>query len=568
MKSQSGYGIMEYTTKYDDRPAKYQTISSVLENRAEVLGDSPFMYYGHDGSEMSFSEVNEAANTVANSLLERGLNPQQKVSVMVRNPYETAVMMFGINKAGGVYAPINFEYKGSALSYQLNDTDPEVLFIEDQYVERLNAIQDDLESEFEVVVYETDAESEPLEGSFASARYRALRDGSTSNPDVEISWADEVSIVYTSGTTGMPKGVVIPYRWIFSNYTTYPILNNDDLVHNHLPWYHIGAVYFLAVSALTAGAEMAIWDRFSPNDFWDRIEQYQASTTVLVSVMMSWLMDQPERDNDHHNPLNKVLVLPLPDYYDDLAQRFGLDFVSVGFGQTESGFPLWGLINAAQGEHATPDSIRRGMTPDELIPTVRNHGWTVVDELPGDRYLGRPRSGVMEVTVLDDEDEELPPGEVGELAVRPKQPGVLMKEYYGKPERTVEAFSNLWFHTGDAVYRDEEDNYFFVDRIGDVIRRRGENISSIQIQEVIGEVDQVEQNAVFPVPAPEGGEDEIAAAILLAEDETLSEDELLAYLEDGLPEFMVPRYIYYVDDIPTTQTGKMQKYKLEERLFN
>jgi crotonobetaine/carnitine-CoA ligase len=179
--------------------------------------------------------------------------------------------------------------------------------------------------------------------------------------------------------------------------------------------------------------------------------------------------------------------------------------------------------------------------------------------------MGARRADIVELAILDDRDSERPPGEVGELAVRPKLPEVLLESYYEKPERTLEEFSNLWFHTGDMAYRDEDGNYYFVDRKGDVIRRRGENISTMQIQDAVNEHDAIVEAAAFPLPAEEeNGEDEIGLAATVDAGDRLSEAELRSFLEDRLPSFMHPDHMFFVDAIPTTETNKREKYKLRD----
>ena len=555
------------TMEFDDRPLSEQTMNSILENRATHLGDAPFIRYGPEERDVSFAEMDETANAIGNSLLDLDITHQAKISVMVRHPLQTLFAMFGIHKAGGVYCPINFEYKGDALSYQLNDTNPEVLIIEDQYVERLNNIADDLTTDPEIVVYETDHPSSQLNASFESRTFQSMTTGDKTSPEVDLTWDDEASIIYTSGTTGRPKGVVLPHRWIFANYTFIfsQTLNEEDVVHTALPLYHVGGVYADITSALVAGSSVGLWDRFSPDSFWDRIEKYGATSVTFISVMWTWLVKQKEQEDDHRNTINKVSVIPLPDNHAEIAKRFSFDFVLAGFGQTESGIPVGGFIHTAQGEHATPADLRKGMRPDEVISQCEQLGVPVVDEAPGGRYMAKPMDRYMEATVLDDHDERLPPGEVGEFAVRSKMPGILMKEYYNKPGKTVDAWQNLWFHTGDAAYRDENDNFYFVDRIGDVIRRRGENISSIQVQDAVTAYDLVDEAAVFPVPAEEGGEDAIAVAIETAREDQFSEQGLRDHLTDRLPEFMHPDHVKVIDEIPTTETNKREKYKLQEQ---
>ncbi|WP_254762759.1 AMP-binding protein [Natrinema marinum] len=550
----------------DARPIEEITIDSMLRTRADRIPSETALIYGPDDRRVTYAALNETANRIANGLRERGVERGSNVSLMAAHPLETLLGMFGINKAGGVYSPINFEYEGEALSYQLNDTDPEVLVIEDRYVDRVEAVRDDLEVGFEVVVMDTGAETPQT--SFETTPFAELREGSADEPDVDVSWNDTASIVYTSGTTGMPKGVVLPHRWIFANYIApkRAVLNADDVVHTSLPLYHIGGVYADVVAGLVAGGTVALWDQFSPQAFWDRIAEYEATSATLISVMMPWLTNAPETNSDRENTLSKVHMQPLPEEYETIAERFGFDIVTVAFAQTETGSPIVGVVRTDE-LGGTPDSYRRGLGPEAVAERARELNLPVVDGVDEERYMGRVRDDIVEVAVLDDRDRELPPGEVGELCIRPKRPGLLLERYHAKPERTLEATRNLWFHTGDAAYRDESGNFYFVDRLGDVIRRRGENISSMQIQDAVSSHAAVEAAAAFPIPAPEGGEDQVGLAVEPRAGDELDEEAIASHLTGRIPEFMRPDETFVVDEIPTTETNKMRKVELRERLL-
>lgn len=558
--------MLSLTTDYDSEVLTDLTVRRLLRNRSEQIGDEQAVVYGPERTTYTFTELYETGNRIGNSLLDLDIDPQEKVSVMAKGPLESLLALVGSNAAGMVYSPINFEYKGDALSYQLNDTDPAVLIVEDRYAGRINEIVDDLERVPHVVRIETDEGGPAFDERVSVTPFEELSAGRSDEPDVAVSPHDDASIIYTSGTTGLPKGVVIPHRWIFANYTLFrqQLLNGDDVVHTSLPMYHVGGVYFDVHSAWVSGASAVLWDRFSPNEFWDRIEAFGATTVTLVSVMATWLEKQAATDAP--TPLNKVHMQPLPEEYDAMADRFGLDFVTVGFGQTESGLPLASAIRAARGDQATPPDVRKGKSPDAIVDDLERIGVPVVEDAPGERYMGKPLSSIVEATTLDDNDERTPPNVAGELAFRPKLSSIVLKEYYGKPERTVEAFSNLWFHTGDAAVTDEAGNYYYVDREGDVIRRRGENISSLQVQEIVNAHDRVEKTAAFPVPAREGGEDEVAIAVEPVASDVLDEDDLREFLADRMPAFMRPKYVDIVADIPTTKTNKLEKYKLRQRV--
>lgn len=559
---------MSQSLEFDNRSLEYQTVNSILENRAERIGGETAVIYGPDDHSFTFRDLDKTANTIGNSLLKLGVSKQEEVSVMMQHPLQTVLAMLGINKAGALYSPINYEYKGDVLSYQINDTDPEILLIEDRYVKRLNEIVDDLEVPPEIIVRETDAESESLDGSFDSSHFDALLEGPSSKPDVTVNWDDNASILYTSGTTGQPKGVLIPHRWIFANYSLprTAVLNSDDVMHTSLPFYHVTAVYFDFAAALAVGGTTVIWDQFSTSEFWNRINRYEATTTTLISVMIPWLMNKSRSEDDHRNTLSKVRMAPIPDNYEELAERYAFDLLGTNYGSTESGCSIAAYVHAAKGDDGTLADLYRGATPEEVKEGAEAIGMPVVDDVPDSdyTYAGKPVDGIMEISIRDEQDEAVENG-VGEICMRPERAGLIFQEYYGKADQTVEAWRNLWFHTGDAGYRDESGNYYFVDRMGGVIRRRGENISSMQVEEIVGSHDAISQVAAFPVPAEEGGEDEVAVAITLKEDAELQESALREYLSDRMPEFMYPKHVYFVDGMPTTGTNKVAKFELKER---
>lgn len=550
---------------FDDRPIENHTFKSALEHRAETFGDDPYVIYGHEDRKVSFAELDERSNAIGNALAKLGVEKGDNVAVMLRNPLQSVFAIFGINKIGAVYSPINFDYKGDILAYQLNDSAPDVLILEDQYADRLNFVADDLNSVNHVIEYQTDAESEPLDDRFDCSTFAAAKAADSGETGVDVNWNDPASIMYTSGTTGQPKGCVLPYRWIFGNYALFraSTINRDDTIHYSLPLYHVSATYNGLAPALMAGTTVVLWDRFSTSDFWERVERYSATTTTLVSVMQSWLMNQPESPDDANNTLNKVQMAPLPENHVEVCRRFGFDLLTGQYGQTECGNPVTGVIAPISDGQGTPENLRRGMNPDEALGVAESLDIPVVEEAPAQRFMGDTMP-LLEAEVHDENGEEVQLGEVGEFVVRPKRPGIILQEYYRSPEKTVEAWSGLWWHTGDAVYRDQDGNFYFVDRMGDVIRRRGENVSSMQIQNTINEHDAIAETAVFPVPAAEGGEDEIAAIIQPKDGQSVTATEINTHMEPRLPDFMLPEYVEVVKQLPTTETNKVEKYKLQE----
>lgn len=549
-------------------PLERSTMNEVLEYRSSSQPEKPYVVYGHDDRAVSYREMNEVANAIANGLL--GLldgRTQDNVAVIMGGQLPILFAFHGILKAGSIYVPIHRDYKGENLRYQLNDSLPEVLFIDDRYVERLNAISHGLEERPHVVVRETDAGGVPLDAAFDRTSFRELRTGDTTAPGVDLSWDDIATIIYTSGTTGRPKGVLHSHRQVLVLYGDLKstFVGPDDVVHNNLPLFHVGGLYGNVVATLVAGATVVCWNKFSTSEFWDRVERYEASRAVIFSSMITWLDNQPETDTDNHNTLNKVTFVPLVDGYEPIAERFGFDIVDTYYGQTEIGLSIAGAVRAATGENATPEAYTRGRTPDEVVERARGKGIPVVDSVPEPNWAGKPAAPVG-VTLLDDRDEAVPVGETGELAARPEAPAMIFMGYNNAPEKTAEAWRNLWHHTGDALKRDEEGYYYFVDRINDVIRRAGENISTTQIEKPLKSSDAIDEVAAFSVPAVEGAEDEVAVAVEPERDAALDAEDVRSVAREVLPRFMVPKYVMIVEEMPTTETAKIEKYKLRDRL--
>ena len=385
---------------------------------------------------------------------------------------------------------------------------------------------------------------------------------------MNVAFDDPANIFYTSGTTGPAKGVIQPYRWM-AQYTRglRRLITSDDVIYNDLPMYHVGGAIANVVRAAWAGCEAAVWDRFSPGAFWERIRSRRATAAILLDVMIPWLMKAPESPDDPCNTLNKVHMQPLPQHHAQVARRFGFDFVTAGFGQTESGAPLWGLIEETADAEGTPRDLYRGLSHAEVRDVAARDGIPVLAGGAATRkgFMGLPTPFV-EAAVLNDHDEECPAEQPGQLAFRPRLPALLLTEYLGKPQATVAAFGNLWFHTGDAALRDADGYFYFLDRLGDRIRVRGENLSSFQVEDALNQHPDIRFCAVLPIPGKEGDEDDIVAYVV-PDSAALNEEAVLAYAAATMPKYMRPAYVRIVDDIPRTPTSKVEKYRLRAQIL-
>ena len=541
------------------------TLPERLDHWAQTTPQAICLYDGETDREYTYAEFGALTDAVAGSLARWGIVPGDRISVFTTNSLLAATLMFACWKAGAIYAPVNFSYRGRLLSYQLRDTSPRLLVTDAELVERIPEVAGDLadDAALSVAVFEDDAEA-PV-GGLPRVPWSALTQQAP-RPDVTIGPADPANIVYTSGTTGPAKGVLQPHLWI--NQYTYglrSLIDSRDVVYNDLPMYHVGGAFANVGRAIWKGAEAAIWNRFSPSEFWSRIERRGATAAILLDVMIPWLMKAPESEADRANTLSKVHMQPLPLHHAAVAQRFGFDAVSAGFGQTESGGPLKiVMLETAEGE-GTPEHLRKGLLGDELTAACQERGFSVVDgtTVTEKGAMGYP-SHFVEAMIVDESDAECPRGVPGELVVRPKISHIMMTEYIGKPEATATAWRGGWFHTGDSALQNPDGSFRFVDRMGDRIRVKGENLSSFQVEDLLNGHPDVQMTAVFAIPSSEGSEDDIVAYAVLVEGSRTTEDDLHRFAHEQMPKFMRPAHIRIVADIPRTPTNKIEKYKLKQ----
>ncbi len=551
-----------------------EIITEILEKWAREITDKTFIFYGEENLTLTFGEFNQLSNSIGHYLLSMGIEKGDRIAVFLKNPLITAMAMFGIWKSGAVFCPVNFNYKGRLLSYQIKDTSPKLIITEIELAPLLNEVKADIQT-VPVILhrpgesnhdYKPDSRNISLDKVFLEVPFEEMTRGKTSNLEVDLGYMDTASIIYTSGTTGPPKGVVQSYRWL-NNYVFNwkRLFNQEDIIYNDLPLYHVAGSFFNLVRGAWVGCGNALWDKFSSKDFWARIQQSGSTSAVLLDVMVPWLMNAPETPDDYKNTLNKVYMAPLPQYHHAVAKRFGIDFVISGFGQTETGHGSICIIDELK--EGTPPELYKGHPKEEIFRIAEKFNMLVVkgDEEGSKGILGKP-SLLFEANIHNPLDEECAAGEVGELVFRPRFPNLIFTEYFNKPEASLKAFRNLWFHTGDASFRDEAGVYYFVDRMGSAIRVKGEFVSSYQVEDIINGHPKVDVCAALPIPADVGGEQDIAVFIVPKGGEKLTEEEIGGWIKTAMPKFMWPRYIRFIDDLPKTPTSKIEKYKLREQI--
>lgn len=505
-------------------------LSRLLEDRAAQFGDRTFLNFKGEQRGITYSELDENANRFAGGLRELGLEKGTKLGVMLPNCVEYLYLLFGAAKIGAVTVPINTGYKGDLLAHVINNSDAEILVVDEQFVETVSEVGVGLGGLKTILVYSgTDASAKAVKiGSATTLPLKILFDGATDKPNADVRHTDPVMILYTGGTTGPSKGVVMTnhFYYFYARMVARSIgYTGEDVSYTCMPLFHINAQIGSIVSALFAGAQAVLYERFSASTFWDEIHSSGATVFLGMGAVGNILMKNPPAPEDIDNRVRLAVIVPPPGDLEGFEQRFGLRVIYETFGMTE------GLI-----------------IPPKLYEPRR----------PG--CCGKPVDDY-QVQIVDDDDLPLDPGQTGEIVMRPREPYTMMSGYYKMPEATLEAFRNLWFHTGDLGYFDEDGFLYYVGRKKDAIRRRGENISAFEIESVVNQHPAVFESAAVAAPS-ELGEDDVKVVVVVKPGAQLAHEEVIRFCESRMAYFMIPRYVEFRDALPKNPSQRIEKYKL------
>jgi crotonobetaine/carnitine-CoA ligase len=475
------------------------------------------------GERWTFAETASGVRAVAAALSGLGVRQGDRVIVMMQNCAASVRALFAINYLGAAFVPINPDYRGALLSHVIEDADAVGAMVHARDLERVLGVSAGLNW---IITADAGRPPQPT-GAPVVLGASALNGDPAHVPDLDTPiepWSTQ-SIIYTSGTTGRSKGVLSSYMHSTSSvsYRTWPGIGPDDRQLLHMPIFHIGGA-FIACASLCAGSSIAVVERFKTGTFWETVRVLEVTSVFLLGAMATFLLKAPPRPDDRDHPLRMVFIVPLGQSGPAFRARFDCDVFTL-FNMTEISTPLVSGANPAKAN-----------------------------------CCGRPRDGV-DVRLVDANDIEVPAGAVGELIVRTAAPWAMNHGYHNNPEATARAWRNGWFHTGDAFRRDADGDFFFVDRLKDVIRRRGENISSYEIECELLAHPGVREAAAVPVPS-EHSEDEVLVVVSAIDGRTLTPEDLIAHLRPRLPHFMIPRYVRIIDELPKTPTAKVQKHVL------
>jgi crotonobetaine/carnitine-CoA ligase len=500
----------------------FQSLPNLLASRARAQPEKTFIRTV-DGSAVSYAAMEGKVQTWIETLSRAGVGASSNVLVMLPNSVDSIAVWMATARLSAVEVPVNSGYLGNMLCHVVNDCGARCLVVHARYLDRFEEIKAEIPDVETIVV--VGGVPENSHSSFDLRVPLSTCELPVHAPQL-LAPHDLACIVYTSGTTGPSKGVAMTWRQLIE--TARWCIPGEDITPEdvwYCPWpfYHVSGKLSL-VGAAMADATFVLRETFSTSQFWDDVKRFGCTTTMLVGATILFLEGQPPGPQDKEHSLRNVYVCPLPSNPKGFMERFGVRLCTA-FNMTETSCPI--------------------VT-----------GWQLG---PGDS-CGRPRPGV-QCRVVDDNDEEVQVGTVGELVIRTERPWELMSGYWNRPAATVEVWRNQWLHTGDAFKRDADGNYYFVDRLKYAIRRRGENVSSTELEMEINAHPDIAESAALGVPS-EWGEEDIKIFVVTKSGEDIDPRKLMEFLSARVPRFMLPRYIVSVPEIPKTHTFRAKKEEL------
>nr|WP_271863619.1 ATP-dependent acyl-CoA ligase [Paraglaciecola sp.] len=522
----SGMGNPQYWSL-----GEQDTVIDALERAVARQPDGILLDFS--GDLFSYADVEKLANRMAHSLQDLGLQRGETLVSMLDNNVDAVTSWLAVNKLCAVSVPINTALRGAFLAHQISDADCKILICEADYVERVIAVADTLPN-IELILYRGELERLPD----SSMRVLALDEYRGSNEEdfeAKPSPSDLACIIYTSGTTGPSKGCMLSYNFMCSlarlQLRAGPA-TKDDITITPLPLFHMNALCVGIISNILVGARVAIVPRFSVSKFWPEVER-SGATIASILGSMGWLLAQAADDESMLKCIGQIHTVRGNPFTEEAKrvwrERFGARQVGGnGYGLTEACV----ITSLAGGEYAAPGSSGK-------------------------------RISEYDVRIVDDLDRELPANTSGEVIVRPLHPDIMFMGYWRRPEETLKLMRNMWFHTGDIGKFDEDGFFYFIDRKKDYLRRRGENISSFEMEAAFSDHPDIVEVAVHAVPSDKG-EDDVKITAILREGATLAAADLFQWSKDVVPYYALPRYIEFRSSLPKNPQGRVLKYLLRD----
>jgi crotonobetaine/carnitine-CoA ligase len=522
----SGMGNPQYWSL-----GEQDTVIDALERAVARQPDGILLDFS--GDLFSYADVEKLANRMAHSLQDLGLQRGETLVSMLDNNVDAVTSWLAVNKLCAVSVPINTALRGAFLAHQISDADCKILICEADYVERVIAVADTLPN-IELILYRGELERLP-DSSMPVLALDEYRGSNEEDFEAKPSPSDLACIIYTSGTTGPSKGCMLSYNFMCSlarlQLRAGPA-TKDDITITPLPLFHMNALCVGIISNILVGARVAIVPRFSVSKFWPEVER-SGATIASILGSMGWLLAQAADDESMLKCIGQIHTVRGNPFTEEAKrvwrERFGARQVGGnGYGLTEACV----ITSLAGGEYAAPGSSGK-------------------------------RISEYDVRIVDDLDRELPANTSGEVIVRPLHPDIMFMGYWRRPEETLKLMRNMWFHTGDIGKFDEDGFFYFIDRKKDYLRRRGENISSFEMEAAFSDHPDIVEVAVHAVPSDKG-EDDVKITAILREGATLAAADLFQWSKDVVPYYALPRYIEFRSSLPKNPQGRVLKYLLRD----
>src|SRR5277367_3175497 len=510
----------------DQRPGR--TLGEWLREEAALDPGRPFVQCASDW--ITLAELDQRSDRVAAALQNAGVEKGDRVAINLTNRIEYVVLIYALAKAGVIQVPLNTYLRGDFLRHQLVQTTPKIYIGDNEAIQMLAPIMPTLSAQPLIVLVGEAAADLPVRPALT---YAQLEDCAAELVITDVVPNDVCTIIYTSGTTGPSKGCTITHGYycnLVNVFVDAGWYEKGDIVFGANPLFHFSGQTWLVAAALAIRGSAIVEPAFSASKYMARIRETGATAALGMGAMGMAILAQPPDDEDRNHKLRHITFMPsTAEFIEQFEKRFGIAPFAEVFGQSECWPALLG----------DPRGKRR----------------------PGS--MGKLTKG-LQVKIVDDNDVEVPVGVSGEIVVRPDEPFRLFSGYWNDDHATVQNFLNLWHHTGDRGLVDEDGYFWFADRKKDSLRRRGENVSSIELEQAIIAHPAIAQAAVHSVPS-ELGEDDIKLCLVLVAGCAIEPAELFEFLRKSMPYYAIPRYFEVMDSLPANVNGRVQKFVLRER---
>ncbi|MFW9879852.1 MAG: AMP-binding protein [Candidatus Thorarchaeota archaeon] len=529
------------------------TFADLVKRKAEVVGDKVFLTFIRDfdkgiDEKYSYRDIYLKSNRFSNALQKLGMKRGEGLSLYQVNSPEFLFVLFGTWKIGNYVVLVNTGLKGVELQYIIDHSDSKILVLHWSLIENYLNIKDQVPKIKHVIADTNEAPADFKLPKGILSLQKLMKDASEDDPKVEIRPDDMLTLMYTSGTTGLPKATTFFHRGMYGEALLGVLLwslrwqHPEAKLYTCLPLFHGNALQLCTMPGYYAEIPVVLSKRFSASRFWDIVRKYEVTTFNTLGSMPQYLMKQPERPNDKDHKVHIVSSAAAPkELVRDFEERFNVK-LHEGYGAVDGG------------------NFSLGTGGDPAAPVGS---------------MGKQAPGII-AEIMDDDLNILGPNEVGELVflVKEEEKETRKVTYYKNPEASAARHQlapdgRTWFLTGDLATKDENGWFFFVDRKKDSIRRRGENIAAWSIERAINEHDKVLESAAYGIKSHQVGEDyaedEVMVAVVLKPGQKMNPEELLDYLQDKLAYFQIPRFIDFVNELPKSEVHRIMKRFLKER---